>query len=543
MIIRDETILAAGALLPLAEMTVHTERFGTRHRAALGITEQTDAVVIVVSEENGQVSLVERARIVRNLSEAAARPARSGAPRPVRRPRSILGFRPVTGRGAIGGGRAPRLADLGRLVRRGQGPGPAGRPRSGPARRRSGRTPRRPRAAVTRVLSGHHPQLAPQAGRDRARRRSSTSGLVARPELQGHAGPDPDRRAQPARRARSYLGGVQYVTRIRYFAPADVASQIGRATAFTATGSTSPASTPDRSNDIVVKVNVTAADPQIQVLDWTPRQISVRSTRSPPRSCPSRSTAAPSRPVSTVRDAVLDIEPGHGLGHPVRGQPGRRPPCARVRIDPSGLKVDQRGRSRRRRRPRGRGQPGHARAVERPRDDPRRQPADQPAAARSTRSSTGTPATGFELDAVTLDTPTVTLEGDADILDSLTKIDTLPLSISGARANVTGDGRARAAGRGRRARHLDVRITATIEATQATRTFSVGIVLSGAQADRTTASRPTRCSSPSAGRPRTSTGLAGRSTRGHGRRRRPRRRDPSSSASRRRCRPGSRSSR
>ncbi|MEX2081457.1 MAG: DNA integrity scanning protein DisA nucleotide-binding domain protein, partial [Dehalococcoidia bacterium] len=41
-------ILAAGALLPLAETTVHSQRFGTRHRAALGITEQTDAVVVVV---------------------------------------------------------------------------------------------------------------------------------------------------------------------------------------------------------------------------------------------------------------------------------------------------------------------------------------------------------------------------------------------------------------------------------------------------------------------------------------------------------------
>jgi len=69
VIIRGNTILAAGALLPLAETTVHTERYGTRHRAALGITEQTDAIVVVVSEENGQVSLVQRARIVRNLNE------------------------------------------------------------------------------------------------------------------------------------------------------------------------------------------------------------------------------------------------------------------------------------------------------------------------------------------------------------------------------------------------------------------------------------------------------------------------------------------
>lgn len=69
VIVRDGRVLAAGALLPLAETTVQTERFGTRHRAALGITEQTDAIVVVVSEENGQISLVQRARIVRNLSE------------------------------------------------------------------------------------------------------------------------------------------------------------------------------------------------------------------------------------------------------------------------------------------------------------------------------------------------------------------------------------------------------------------------------------------------------------------------------------------
>ena len=72
VIIRDDTILAAGALLPLAETTIHTERFGTRHRAALGIAEQTDAIVVVVSEENGQISLVERSRILRNLNETAA---------------------------------------------------------------------------------------------------------------------------------------------------------------------------------------------------------------------------------------------------------------------------------------------------------------------------------------------------------------------------------------------------------------------------------------------------------------------------------------
>jgi diadenylate cyclase len=68
VIIRGETVLAAGALLPLTEMRL-SERFGTRHRAALGITEDTDAVAIVVSEESGHMSVVERARIVRVPTE------------------------------------------------------------------------------------------------------------------------------------------------------------------------------------------------------------------------------------------------------------------------------------------------------------------------------------------------------------------------------------------------------------------------------------------------------------------------------------------
>ncbi|MEI7743005.1 MAG: diadenylate cyclase CdaA [Chloroflexota bacterium] len=69
VIIRGDGILAAAALLPLTGMQL-SERFGTRHRAALGITEETDAVAVVVSEENGQMSVVERARIVRVPTEA-----------------------------------------------------------------------------------------------------------------------------------------------------------------------------------------------------------------------------------------------------------------------------------------------------------------------------------------------------------------------------------------------------------------------------------------------------------------------------------------
>ena len=68
-IVRHERIVSAGVVLPLSDSGVYRERFGTRHRAALGITEQTDAVAVVVSEETGSVSLVERGRIVRDLDE------------------------------------------------------------------------------------------------------------------------------------------------------------------------------------------------------------------------------------------------------------------------------------------------------------------------------------------------------------------------------------------------------------------------------------------------------------------------------------------
>ncbi len=109
VIIRGETILAAGALLPLAETTVHAERFGTRHRAALGIAEQTDAVVIVVSEENGQISLVERSRIVRNLNEAqVARAIRNLLDPSHGRRRGAFGWRSSNADGTTSAARAPR---------------------------------------------------------------------------------------------------------------------------------------------------------------------------------------------------------------------------------------------------------------------------------------------------------------------------------------------------------------------------------------------------------------------------------------------------
>src|SRR4029078_1949684 len=62
-----------GVLLPLSQNVLDSERYGTRHRAAIGISEQSDAIVVVVSAETGSISLVMRGRIERNLTEEQLR--------------------------------------------------------------------------------------------------------------------------------------------------------------------------------------------------------------------------------------------------------------------------------------------------------------------------------------------------------------------------------------------------------------------------------------------------------------------------------------
>ncbi|GAB4567044.1 MAG: diadenylate cyclase CdaA [Anaerolineae bacterium] len=69
VIIRDDRIVAAKCVLPLSSRPSAEAQFGTRHRAALGITEQSDALCIVVSEETGLISVARNGRIVRRLDE------------------------------------------------------------------------------------------------------------------------------------------------------------------------------------------------------------------------------------------------------------------------------------------------------------------------------------------------------------------------------------------------------------------------------------------------------------------------------------------
>jgi diadenylate cyclase len=86
VIVQGSRVAAASCFLPLTLNPGVSEEFGTRHRAAIGLTEETDALAVVVSEETGSISLVRAGSITGNLEAASLRrllgeylePARSG---------------------------------------------------------------------------------------------------------------------------------------------------------------------------------------------------------------------------------------------------------------------------------------------------------------------------------------------------------------------------------------------------------------------------------------------------------------------------------
>ncbi len=71
MIVRDQMIYAAGCILPLTHNESVDDNLGTRHRAALGISEESDAVVVVVSEETGSVSIALNGELTRDYTREA----------------------------------------------------------------------------------------------------------------------------------------------------------------------------------------------------------------------------------------------------------------------------------------------------------------------------------------------------------------------------------------------------------------------------------------------------------------------------------------
>jgi diadenylate cyclase len=89
VIIRGDTIIGAGCILPLSQAETLDRSLATRHRAALGLAEQSDAVIVVVSEETSSISMAANGALWRNLSRDElkerfiGRLARSAEPAPV----------------------------------------------------------------------------------------------------------------------------------------------------------------------------------------------------------------------------------------------------------------------------------------------------------------------------------------------------------------------------------------------------------------------------------------------------------------------------
>lgn len=69
VVIGDNRILAASVVLPLTDNISASSQLGTRHRAAIGVTEESDALAVVVSEETGQMSVAHSGRLIRNLDQ------------------------------------------------------------------------------------------------------------------------------------------------------------------------------------------------------------------------------------------------------------------------------------------------------------------------------------------------------------------------------------------------------------------------------------------------------------------------------------------
>lgn len=92
IIIQNGVITAAGCLFPLSQDPRLSKTMGTRHRAAVGLTEETDAVVVVVSEETGAISVSIAGKLTRDLDKETLLKILSNLFSPQRRRRSIFDF-------------------------------------------------------------------------------------------------------------------------------------------------------------------------------------------------------------------------------------------------------------------------------------------------------------------------------------------------------------------------------------------------------------------------------------------------------------------
>ncbi len=278
------------------------------------------------------------------------------------------------------------------------------------------------------------------------------------------------------------LGSLPDVESIRYFAPMDVAGRLSNSS-FTATVDLSQAQVTPEAPFVTAKVEVEATDQRVKILDFEPQVIRVQLDPLVSKTVPVEVSRGPVPPGLEVREPVVSSSnvTVSGPESVVRLVTAAQ---ARVVIQPSGIDVDQ--------------------AVDLIAVDASGQvmtPVDlEPSSVRvqirvgsQLESKTlpvnpvviGTPADGYEIESVAVTPAVVSVEGEADALAPLVRIDTDPISISGATADVTRsvdlalpEGIALLGG-------SDTSVTVRLRATTGTRVQAAGIVLSGARSDRT----------------------------------------------------------
>lgn len=92
VILRGSRIESAGCLFPLSQTQQISKALGTRHRAAVGLTEESDALVVVVSEETGVVSIAEKGELAQGVTPEALRKRLMHLYRPERAVKKRLGL-------------------------------------------------------------------------------------------------------------------------------------------------------------------------------------------------------------------------------------------------------------------------------------------------------------------------------------------------------------------------------------------------------------------------------------------------------------------
>ncbi len=269
------------------------------------------------------------------------------------------------------------------------------------------------------------------------------------------------------------------VTEVRFFAPAEVAARVSSAT-FTAVADLTGVD--PAAGETFARVEVTANDPRITILDFQPTTVRVTLDPLVTRTVPVEVDLGEVPPDLQIGDPIVSAEEAVASGPESVVRLIDRA-VARVTIQPSGLDIDE-----------------DVRLVPVDALGNALSPADlDPEVVRvrvrvgtsiDSRSlpvspvTTGTPASGFVVTSILVEPATVTVSGDADALAELAAVETAPVSIAGARARVTTSVPLAPPVDVELLGAAEVTVTVTIEPVQASRSFASGLVLVGARDDR-----------------------------------------------------------